>query len=67
MVETTSLLCAKNERQRSVNGASTERQRLLALHLGKFKACAASLRHNRTIGRLLSQNSLRQDRNHVTK
>jgi len=37
---------------------STERQRLLALHLGKCMSCAATLPHNHTIGLLSRQNLL---------
>ena len=45
--------------------ASMERQRLLALHLGKCKGCVATLTHNRTIGRLSRQKCLQQNCNHV--
>jgi hypothetical protein len=45
--------------------ASTERQRLLALHLGNCMVCAATLRHNHAIGRLSRQNRLQQHRYYV--
>jgi len=44
-----------------------ERQRLLALHPGKCKGCAATLSHNRTIGRLSRQNSFPHHRHHASK
>jgi len=47
--------------------ASTERQQLLALHLGNCMGCAATLRHNRAIGRLSRQNLLQQHRYYVLK
>jgi len=45
--------------------ASTERQRLLALHFGNCIGCAATLCHNRAIGRLSRQNLLQQHRYYV--
>jgi len=42
-----------------------ERQRLMALQLGKSKGCAATRTHNRTIGRLSRQKWLQQDRYYV--
>jgi len=47
--------------------ASTERQRLLALHLGNCMGCAATLRHNHAIGRLSRQNVIQQHRYYVLK
>jgi hypothetical protein len=46
MVAMSSLLCPKNECQQ-----------LLAMHLGQSEASAATLTHNRTIGRLSTQKS----------
>jgi len=51
----------------SLKWASTERQRLLALHVGNYMGCAATLRHNRAIGRLSRQNLLQQHRYYVQK
>jgi hypothetical protein len=46
---------------------STERQQLLALHLGKCTGCAVTLPHNRAIGRLSRQKLLQQHRHYVLK
>jgi len=46
---------------------STERDQLLALHLGKYMGCAATLPHNRAIGRLSRQKLFQQHRNNVPK
>jgi hypothetical protein len=54
IVVTTSLLCPKNECQRR-----------LALHLGKFKGCAATLTQNRTSSLLSWQKYIPLDHNHV--
>jgi hypothetical protein len=69
----------KNEHQRSVNEfwhcvmkypvgcAVIVRQWFLSLHLGNCMGCAATLRHNRAIGRLSRQNLLQQHRYYVLK
>jgi len=47
--------------------ASTEGQRLLALHFGNCMGCAATLHHNRAISCLSRQNHLQQHRNYGLK
>jgi hypothetical protein len=60
MVVATFQLCPKNE-------ASTEGQRLLALHLGICMGCAATLLHNHAIGRISRQKLLQRHRYYVLK
>jgi len=44
-----------------------ERQRHLALHLGKWKGCAATLSHNQTISRLSQQKCFQGLRHYAQK
>jgi len=51
----------------SVNGASMEHEQFLGMQLGKSKGCAATLTHNRTIGRSCRQSWFQQHRYYVLK